>query len=70
MVTRFFLSLCAFVLLASSLAIADQAKLMVKQHPTQHIYDFASGNSLKLSEFKDLLLAANGFSINKVIFFI
>ena len=43
-----------------------QAKLIVKQHPSYQVYDYSSQNPLKMSDFREILLAINGFSINQV----
>lgn len=46
---------------------SEHAKLIVKQHPSYHVYDFENSGDLRLSEFKNLLLAANGFSLKSDI---
>jgi len=43
-----------------------ESKLIIKQMPTYFIYDNPKGADLKLSEFKNLILASSGVSINKV----
>jgi len=44
-------------------AAADQSKLVVVKQPTNQVYDFSS--ALKLSDLPNILLAANGLSIDK-----
>jgi hypothetical protein len=41
-------------------------KLIIKQMPSYFLYDNPKGESLKLSEFKNLILATSGVSVNKV----
>jgi hypothetical protein len=43
-----------------------EAKLAVLKSPNYQVYDFDSKSVLRLSDFKNLILAANGFSIEKV----
>lgn len=64
------LLLLTLALLVQSIAAASSSSsssLAVLVQPSHHVYDFSSGSSLKLSEFKNLLLAAAGFSIQKPI---
>ena len=42
-----------------------QSKLIVTSKPSYQKYDYTSTNSLKLSDFNNIILAANGFSIEK-----
>ena len=44
----------------------EHGKLIVNQHPANLDYDLANGSTLKLSDLKEILLAVNGFSSNKV----
>jgi len=54
-----------FLVLVSVVAFQAHAdRLVVEHHPSYQVYDYNSG-ILKFSDFKDILLAAHGFSINK-----
>jgi len=44
-----------------------ESKLIIKQMPAYFLYDNPKGADLKLSEFKNLILASSGVSINKAI---
>lgn len=48
------------------LVASESAKLIVVKQPSHHLYDFSSKSQLKISDFNNILLAANGFSIEKV----
>lgn len=53
-----------FFILVTILAFqANANKLVIKQHPSYQVYDYDSG-ILKFSDFKNILLASHGFSIN------
>ena len=48
----------------SQIATSDQSKLIVAKQPSNQVYDYSS--PLKLSDLPNILLAANGLSIDKV----
>lgn len=60
------LTLAIIALFASQASASTEGKLIVKEHPSYHTYDYNSG-SMKLSDLKELLLAVNGFSTKKMI---
>jgi hypothetical protein len=47
----------------SQIATSDQSKLIVAKQPSNQVYDYSS--PLKLSDLPNILLAANGLSIDK-----
>ena len=57
-----------FTALACQLITAEN-KLIIKQMPAYFSYDNPHGTSLKLSEFKNLILATSGVSVKKVNLF-
>jgi len=63
------LKLFAVLLLAITQVVIAQehAKLLVKQHPSYQVYNYKTSGTLKLTDFKDLVLAANGFTISRDI---
>jgi hypothetical protein len=60
------IAIILFVIFESNLIFANQAKLVVNKHPNYHVYEKNSNEILKLSDFKELLLAVNGFTIKNV----
>ncbi len=63
----FSVKLLAAILIATVLAVCadDSSRLIVHQSPAYQIYNFDT--TLKLSDLKSLLLAINGFSVDKEI---
>lgn len=57
--------LSVFLVLASVLLQINADSLVVEHHPSYQTYDYNSG-TLKFSDFKDVLLASHGFSLNNV----
>lgn len=60
--SSFLLVLSVYILHSSA-----DSRLVVKQHPSYHEYNYANSGSLRVSDLKEMLLAVNGFSINKLI---
>jgi hypothetical protein len=48
----------------TQIAASDQSKLIVVKQPSNQVYDYSS--PLKLSDLSNIILAANGLSIDKV----
>jgi hypothetical protein len=46
-----------------------KAGLAILHQPSYQTYDYSGSSGLKLSDFKNLVLAASGFSIQQVIHF-
>jgi hypothetical protein len=65
MIRKIIFSLFAIIIINSISANSQQAGLAVLQQPTQ--YSFDNSKTLKLSDFKNLLLAGGGFTIQKPI---
>lgn len=60
------ISLLVVTLLAVHSLASDQAKLIVKKHPSYHMYNYERTEALGLSDFKQLLLAVNGYSSDNI----
>ena len=65
MIRNIFIFAFAILSIKSLSATSHQAGLAVLQQPTH--YSFDNSDALKLSDFKNLLLAGSGFSIKKPI---
>lgn len=53
-------------LLAAQSLASQQAKLIVKKHPSYHMYNYESTDALRLTDFKQLLMAVNGYSSENI----
>ena len=60
------ISILVVVALAAHSFASEQAKLIVKKHPSYQVYNYERTDALKLSDFKQLLLAANGYSSDSI----
>lgn len=49
----------------AALVASESARLIVVRQPSHHVYDYSSKSELKISDLNSVLLAANGFSIEK-----
>jgi hypothetical protein len=67
MIKLFSIFVLIITLINSSIetSVVHQSKLIVTSKPSYQKYDYTSTNSLKLSDLNNIILAANGFSIEK-----
>jgi len=60
------ISILVVTLLAAHSLASEQAKLIVKKHPSYHAYNYESTDALRLTDFKQLLMAVNGYSSENI----
>lgn len=65
--TSIFQIVCVASILCSFQSVIADDKLIIKQMPSYFVYENQKESSLSLSDFKNLLLATSGVSINKAI---